>query len=150
MVSGIDRISNNIARTYGITDEKMMPTIVKKGYAPVIFNDAAWMDHIRDVLAEAKAVDEVVNDNRVVEGVGLDGIRIPGSDDAFLLIEGVEGVKGAYIGIGSADPKVFAKARAQGKQFPFFAHEPNYIVDLNAIPWGTRIATVLALDVLGK
>lgn len=150
MVSGIERISNNNARTYGITDDKMMPTIVEKGYAPVIYNDAAWMDHIREVLTEAKAVDEIVNDKRVVEGVAIDDITIPGSDDAFLLIEGVEDVKGAYIGIGSADPGVFAAARAQGKDFPFFAHEPNYVVDLDAIPWGVRLASVLALDVLGR
>ena len=48
------------------------------------------------------------------------------------------------------EPEVFAAARAERTDFPFFAHEPNYVVDLNAIPWGTRIATVLALDVLGK
>lgn len=150
MVAGITRISDNIARTYGITSDDMMPTIVEKGYAPVIVNSPDWMDHIRKVLTEAKSVDEVVNDKRVVEGVAIDDVRIPGSDDAFLLINDVEGVKGAYIGIGTADPKVFAKARSEGKQFPFFAHEPNYIVDLNAIPWGVRLASVLALDVLGK
>ena len=150
MVAGIKRISDNIARTYGITDDKMMPTIVEKGYAPLIVNSADWMDHIRKVLTEAKAVDAVVNDQRVVEGHAIAGVRIPGSDDAFLLIEGLEGVKGAYIFVGSANPQVFAKARAEGKEFPFFAHEPNYVVDLDAIPWGVRLASVLALDVLGK
>ncbi len=150
MVSGIERIANNNARTYGITDDKMMPTIVEKGYAPIIFNNAEWMDHIREVLKEAKAVDAVVSDEPVVEGNALAGVQIPGSDDAFLLIEGIEGAKGAYIFVGSANPEVFAQARAEGKEFPFFAHEPNYVVDLDAIPWGTRIASVLALDVLGK
>jgi hippurate hydrolase len=150
MVSGIERISKNSALTYGITQESMMPTIIEKGYAPVIFNDPEWMDRIRDVLTEARAVDDIVNNNRVVEGVAIDDARIPGSDDAFLLIEGLDGTKGAYIGIGTADPKVFAAARAEGKDFPFFAHEPNYIVDLNAIPWGVRLASVLAMDVLGK
>lgn len=150
MVSGIERIANNNARTYGITDDKMMPTIVEKGYAPIIFNDGEWMDHIRDVLKEAKAVDAVVSDQPVVEGNALAGVQIPGSDDAFLLIEGIEGAKGAYIFVGSANPDVFAKARAEGKEFPFFAHEPNYVVDLDAIPWGVRIASVLSLDVLGK
>lgn len=150
MVSGIERIAKNNARTYGITEESMMPTIVEKGYAPVIFNDEEWMDEIWEVLEEAKAVDAVVSDQPVVEGNAVAGVRMPGSDDAFLLIEGLEDVKGAYIFVGSANPEVFAKARAEGKEFPFFAHEPNYVVDLDAIPWGTRIATVLALDVLGK
>ena len=150
MVAGIERISSNTALTYGITDKEMMPTIVEKGYAPVIFNDGTWMDHIRDVLREVKAVDEIVDNPRVVEGVAINDARIPGSDDAFLLIEGLEGTKGAYIGIGTAAPKVFATARAEGKEFPFFAHEPTYIVDLDAIPWGVRLASVLALDVLGR
>ena len=67
----------------------MMPTIVEKGYAPIIYNDIEWMDHIRGVLSEAKAVDAVVNDARVVEGTAVINVSIPGSDDAFLLIEGV-------------------------------------------------------------
>ncbi|MCW3782685.1 amidohydrolase [Defluviimonas salinarum] len=150
MVSGIERISNNIALSYGIEDEAMMPTIFEKGYAPVIFNDAEWMDHIRQVLTEAKAVDETVNERRVVEGVAIDDLQVPGSDDDFLLFEGLEDVKGDYIGVGTAAPEVFAKAHAEGKEFPFFVHEPNYVVDLDAIPWGTRLAAVIALDVLGK
>ena len=75
-------------------------------------------------------------------------LTIPGSDDAFALIEGIDGVQGAYLGIGTAEPKLVAAARKQGHEFPFFVHEPNYIVDLDAIPHGTKIATVLALDVL--
>jgi hypothetical protein len=38
----------------------------------------------------------------------------------------------------------------EGKEYPFFAHQPNYIVDLDGITFGTKVATVLALDVLGK
>lgn len=57
---------------------------------------------------------------------------------------------GVYIGVGTAPPEVFAAARKKGKEFPFFAHEPVYVVDLDAITFGTKIATVLALDVLGR
>ena len=127
-----------------------MPTIVGKGYAPIIFNDSEWMDHIRGVLREAKAVDAMVSDARVVEGTAINNVSIPGSDDAFLLIEGVDGVKAAYIFVGSADPDVFAAARAEGKAFPFSPHDPNYVVALDAIPWGTRLASVIALDSLGR
>jgi len=88
MIAGISRIINNTARTYGITEEAMMPTIVEKGYAPVIVNHAEWMEHIRSALAEAKAVDDVVNRGRLVEGSAINDLTVPGSDDAFLLIEG--------------------------------------------------------------
>ena len=150
MVAGIERIANNIARTYGITSDDMMPAIVYKGYAPAVFNSEEYMARIREVLAEADAADKIVNDARVIEGVAVHDLTIPGSDDAFALIEDVEDVKGAYLGIGTAEPALVAAARAEGHEFPFFVHEPNYIVNLDAIPYGTRIATVLALDVLGK
>ena len=150
IVSGIENISNNIARTYGVASDDMMPTFVFKGYAPAVVNTEAYIDHIRDVLRAADQVDEIVNDARVIEGVAIDDLTMPGSDDAFALIEGVEGVNAAYLAIGTADPALVAEARRNGHEFPFFVHEPNYIVDLNAIPYGAKIATLLALDVLGR
>jgi hippurate hydrolase len=148
MVRGIERLSNNIARTYGVTSDDMMPTFVYKGYAPAVFNSKEFIARIREVLAEADAVDKVINDARAIEGVAVHDLTIPGSDDAFALIEGIGGVQGAYLGIGTAEPKLVAAAREKGHEFPFFVHEPNYIVDLEAIPYGTKIATILALDVL--
>lgn len=150
MVSSIKRISDNIARTYGITSDDMMPTIEVKGYAPPVVNSEEWMTRIRKVLAEAKAADKIVNDARAIEGVAVHDVQVPASDDAFALIEGIEGVHGVYIGVGSAPPEVFAAARKEGKEFPFFAHEPIYVVDLDAITFGTKVATILALDILGK
>ena len=150
MVSSIKRVSNNIARTYGITSDDMMPTIEVKGYAPPVVNSGEWMTRIREVLKEADAADKIVNDARAIEGVAVHDVEGAGSDDAFALIEGIDGVKGAYLAIGTADPKVFAAAHKEGKEFPFFVHQPNYMVDLDAIPFGTKIATVIALDVLEK
>jgi amidohydrolase len=150
MVKGIERIANNIARIYGIVSDDMMPTITYKGYAPAVFNSEEYMDRIRTVLSEADAADKIVNDARVIEGVAVHDLTIPGSDDAFALIEGIDGVQGAYLGIGTAEPKLVSAAHEEGHEFPFFVHEPNYIVDLDAIPFGTKVATVLALDVLGQ
>ena len=58
MVSRIKLISNNIARTYGIVSENMLPTIVHKGYAPAVVNSEAYMARIRKVLAEADAAQD--------------------------------------------------------------------------------------------
>ena len=150
MVTSIKRVSNNIARTYGITSDDMMPTIEVKGYAPPVVNSSEWMTRIRKVLKEADAADKIVNDARAIEGVAVHDVEGAGSDDAFALIEGIDGVQGAYVAIGAADPKVFAAAKKEGKEFPYFVHQPNYVVDLDAIPFGTKVATVLALDILGK
>ena len=150
MVSSIKRISNNIARTYGITSDDMMPTIEVKGYAPPVSNSEEWMTRIRKVLRDADAADKIINDARAIEGVAVHDVTGAGSDDAFALIEGIDGVQGAYLAIGTAPPKVFAESRKEGKEFPFFVHQPNYMVDLDAIPYGTKIATILALDVLAR
>ena len=127
-----------------------MPTIEVRGYAPPVVNSAEWMTRIREVLAEAKAADQVINDSRAIEGVAVHDLQVPASDDAFALIEGIDGAHGAYIGVGTAPPEMYSAARKEGKEFPFFAHEPIYVVDLEAITFGTKVAAVLALDVLGK
>ena len=150
MVSSIKSISENIARSYGITDESMMPTFGVKGYAPPVVNSPEWMTRIRKVLKEADAADKAMNDTRAIDGTGVHDLEVSGSDDAFALIEGIEGVQGAYIFIGTAPPELVAAAHKEGKEFPFFAHQPNYMVDLDGITFGTKVATVLALDVLEK
>ena len=38
MVSSIERVSNNIANTYGIVSDDMMPTLEVRGYAPPVVN----------------------------------------------------------------------------------------------------------------
>ena len=150
MVKNIKNISNNIARTYGITEDNMMPEVSVRGYAPPVVNSQDWMSHISEVLKDAKAADKEISDDRAVEGIGVFDQEASASDDAFALIEGIEGVKGAYIFIGSAPPAMVAAAHKDGKEFPFFPHRPNYLVDLDAITFGTKVATILALDVLGK
>jgi hippurate hydrolase len=150
MVSAIRRISDNIARTYGITSDDMMPAIEVRGYAPPVVNSPEWMTRIREVLREADAADKAINDERAIEGAGVHDLEVSGSDDAFALIEGIEGVRGAYIFIGTAPPEMFAAAHKEGKEFPFFVHQPNYMVDLDGITFGTKVAVVIALDALGK
>lgn len=150
MVKSIRSISDNIARTYGITSDDMMPEIGVRGYAPPVVNSPEWMTRIREVLKDAKAADKAVSDERAVEGIGVFDMEASASDDAFALIEGIEGVQGAYIFIGSAPPDMVAAAHEKGEEFPFFPHQPYYIVDLDAITFGTKVATVLAMDILGK
>lgn len=150
MVSSIKSVSDNIARTYGIASDDMMPKVEVRGYAPPVVNSPEWMTRIRAVLKEAKAADKAINDENAIEAVGLFDLEASASDDAFALIEGIEGVQGAYIFIGTAPPELVAAAHKEGKEYPFFAHQPNYMVDLDGITFGTKVATVLALDVLGR
>jgi hypothetical protein len=56
----------------------------------------------------------------------------------------------AFLIVGVADPQVFADARKQGKFLPYSAHNPNYVVDLAAIPVGAKAASVTVLELLAK
>jgi hippurate hydrolase len=50
--------------------------------------------------------------------------------------------------VGIADPDLFAQAQSEGEAFPFAAHNPNFQVDLAAIPLGTQIGTLSVLEIL--
>jgi hippurate hydrolase len=73
-----------------------------------------------------------------------------GSEDVHLLISPFPDVPFSYTIVGIANPEVFAEARAAGKVMPFSAHNPNFVVDLSAIPVGTETASIAMLDLLGK
>jgi hippurate hydrolase len=73
-----------------------------------------------------------------------------GSEDVHLLKGPHEDVPFNFLIVGVADPKVFADAQAQGKFLPYSAHNPNFVVDLKAIPVGTRIATTSVMELLAK
>lgn len=136
MVAGIERVVNNIARTYGVAEENL-PTITSKGYASVIENDPELISQIRSRL-----------DSTDLIGLSVEDEDVPGSDDAFTLIKGLPNVKGAYLFLGTADHEIFRKAQKDGHEFPFFVHEPNYQVSLDAIPFGAKVAATLAIEIL--
>ena len=73
-----------------------------------------------------------------------------GSEDVHLLLGEHTQVPFAYLLVGVADPAVFAQARQEGKFVPYSAHNPNYIVDLAAIPVGTKVATTLVSERLAR
>jgi hippurate hydrolase len=56
----------------------------------------------------------------------------------------------AFILIGVAPPELFAKARAEGRPVPYANHNPDFFVDLAAIPIGAKVDAVAALSVLAK
>jgi len=75
---------------------------------------------------------------------------VTGSEDFPNLFADQPTVKTAYKFLGTADPEVFAKARAEGKEVPFANHQPIYLVDLNAIPLGAKIGTVSVMGLMAK
>jgi amidohydrolase len=137
MVSGIRSVNESLARAYGLPDDKLPITMEETGTTPLI-NDAAVIDRINAHILN------VVDSGKLVT-------TFPGStasEDAHLLKGDHDTIQFGYIYVGVAEPALFAKARSEGKIVPFANHNPNFQVDLNAIPWGTKVATVMTMGFL--
>jgi len=137
MISGIRSINNGIARTYGMPEDQL-PDMVMKGYSPPLVNDAMLVEQLtgplQGLLGEGRVVTEFP--------------PATGSEDAHLLRGPHDTVPVAYMAVGIADPNLFAQAQSEGKAFPFAAHNPNFQVDLAAIPLGTQMGTLSVLEIL--
>ncbi|MDX8339039.1 amidohydrolase [Draconibacterium sp. IB214405] len=138
---GVDAINKGIARTYGMPEDKL-PTIVRKGYSAPLVNDKDFVDELSTSLKGSSLVE--------TQNVITDFPAVTGSEDCHMLVHGIEGVKVAYVPIGTAPPDVYAKAKEEGKAIPFAQHQAEYMVDLNAIPFGTKVAALMALTPLIK
>lgn len=137
LINGIRRISEGIARTYGMPEDKMPEITMKGGSTPLVNNEA---------LAERLSVPlkDLLGENNVV----TEFPPATGSEDVHLLKGPHTDVPFMFLVVGVADPEVFAEAIEAGKDLPYSAHNPNFIVDLEAIPVGTEVATVSMLELL--
>jgi hippurate hydrolase len=41
-------------------------------------------------------------------------------------------------------------AKTKGLEVPFSSHNPNYQVDLNAMPFGAKVAAIMTSELLNK
>lgn len=139
MIAGIRSVSNGIARTYGMPEDQM-PTITMKGGSTPLVNDAALAARLALPLKSLLGDDKVVTEFPPATG----------SEDVHLLLGPNTDVPFNFLIVGVADPEVFATARKEGKAMPYSAHNPNFVVDLKAIPLGTQVATVAMLELLAK
>jgi len=73
-----------------------------------------------------------------------------GSEDFQEAFRKLGNVPYAFVLVGVAPMEMFAKARAAGRPFPYSNHNPDFFVDLDAIPIGAKVNTVAALSVLAK
>lgn len=139
LINGIRSISEGIARTYGMPED-MMPEITMKGGSTPLVNDLELSRRLavplKDLLGERNVV--------------TDFPPATGSEDVHLLKGPHVDVPFTFLVVGVADPEVFAQAVEAGRGLPYSAHNPNFVVDLEAIPVGTKVATVSMLELLGS
>lgn len=139
LIEGIRSVSEGIARTYGMPEDQM-PVITMKGGSTPLVND--------DALAARLAVPlrQLLGESNVVDSFP----PATGSEDVHLLKGPHTDVPFTFLIVGVADPKVFAASVKAGNGMPYSAHNPNFIVDLAAIPVGTKVATVSMLELLAR
>ena len=139
LFNGVKAITEGIARTYGMPEDKM-PTINRNGYSSALVNDNDLMMHFAQQLVDLGLVeaDSMITEFRPVTG----------SEDAHMLVDGLDDTKVGFLGIGTAPPAMAQAAVREGKEFPFSNHQGTYQVDIDAIPYGAKIVSVAVLGLL--
>ena len=138
---GVKAVSEGVARTYGMPEDKM-PTIVRKGYSSALVNHSELTSHVAEHL--------VANDVVTAQNMITQFMPVTGSEDAHMLVNGLDDVKVGFLFVGIASPEAMKQAKAAGVEFPFANHQSTYQVDLDAIPYGSKVATAVVLDLLAK
>lgn len=139
MLEAIERINRSIAAAYAMSEDKY-PTTVMKGGSVVLANDAELAKTVAPVLRE------LLGEQAVLTQVP----KLMGSEDFHHLVVGNENHRYLYMYVGTAKPEHFLKAQAEGNQVPYSNHNPDYQVDLNAIPIGTKIGVESVMTLLGQ
>lgn len=134
----IDEIDNGVAQAAGVSTDQM-PTRLMKGGAGPLVNDKALVALINPSL------EELMGKGKVIDNFP----SVMGSEDFQEVFKPLH-TPYAFILVGVAPPELFAKAMAAGKPFPYSNHNPDFFVDLAAIPIGAKVDTVAALAVLAK
>lgn len=139
MIDGITRINKSIAAAYNLP-ENLQPELLMKGGAKVLDNDpemaASALTTLRSFLGE--------------RGVLTKLPPAMGSEDFHHLVLENKKFRYLYQFVGTAKPEHFAKAQAEGKQVPYSNHNPDYQVDINAIPLGAKIGAASVATFIGR
>ncbi len=137
MLKRIDEIRNGIAIGAGVPKDKM-PTRTMKGHSGPLVNDPNLVEQVNPALTALLGEGKVINNFPTVMGSeDFQDVLIPLKTPYVYLL------------IGVAPVDVFLAAQKQGKPFPYSNHNPDFFVDLAAIPIGTKANTISALALLG-
>ncbi len=138
MLKRIDEINKGVAVAAGVAPDKM-PTVQMKGGSGPLVNDKGVVERVNPSLESLLGSKKVIAQFPAVMG----------SEDFPDLVT-AQKIPYDFFLIGVAPPDLFAKAQKEGKPFPYSNHNPDFFVDLDAIPLGAKIDTVALLALLHK
>jgi amidohydrolase len=151
MIRRIDEINNGIAISAGLPLDKLPtrtltsvhpgphPFRIMKGNSGPLVNDPALVARVNPALTALLGDGKVINNFPTVMG----------SED---FQDAMDPVKAPYVFllIGVAPVERFLAAQKAGMPFPYSNHNPDFFVDLAAIPIGAKANVVSALTLLGR
>lgn len=141
LFNGIKKISDGIARTYGIPEDKF-PTYTRKGHSYVVTND-------KELTEQTNAA--VVKSGLVSDKALISKFRpVTGSEDFSNLFHDLKDTKQSYYMLGIVNPDLWTKTKKEGKEVPWANHNPHYEIDLDAIPLGGKIASIMVMNLMAK
>lgn len=138
MLKRIDQINQGVAIAAGVSQDKM-PTRLMKGNSGPLVNDNSLVARVNPSLSALMGKGKVIDQFPAVMG----------SED---FQEAFKPLKTPYVFVlvGVAPPELFAKAQAAGQPTPYSNHNPDFFVDLAAIPIGAKVNAVAALSLLAR
>jgi amidohydrolase len=139
MLDRIERINNGIALANNLPKD-LYPKITMKGYVVPLNNDVLMVKKVNGALERMSGPDKNL--------LGMPPVM--GSEDFQHLVLHTKKQVYDYFLVGVANPMDVAKARKEGKQFPYFNHNGDFKVDLAAIPYYTYIGAGALLEMFTK
>lgn len=138
MLKRIDEVSRGVAISAGVPEHDW-PKRTMKGSAVPLINDQTLVEAVNPALVSLLGRDKVVNDLPAVTG----------SED-FQEVMNAAQAPYVFLLIGVAPMDQVVAARKAGREAPYSNHNPDFFVDLPAIPLGTKVNTITALALLGR
>lgn len=139
LLEKIKNINEGIAVANNLPKE-MYPKINMKATAYPLVNDKQMTEKINSSMKE------MLGQNNVI--TNTPALMI--SEDFHHLVLGNKKSVYDFMFVGTANPDVVAEAKKNGKEYPFYNHNGNYVVDLSAIPLGTQIGATALLEMFKK
>lgn len=138
MLKRINEINEGIAVANGLP-KALYPKVNMKQNLGTLKNDEALTAKINTALEKIAG-----------PGKNFNLPPVMGSEDVQELLKDYPQVPYNYFIVGIANHEAYEKAIKEGKQFPFSNHNPDFWIDLSAIPYGTQLGAAAVLEAFNK
>jgi len=139
MIEGIKTVTDNIAKMYGVPEDRM-PTYQMNGYSTPVINPVEETEVAKQALVKALGQDNVYN--------GFPAVM--GSEDFHMLASPYPEVPIVFVEVGAASEQTWSNFVEHGQLPKYMNHNPNFVVDPGSVPTGTAALSSVILEFLNQ